>query len=239
MLEHAEWSEGILRALILEPNEHGEASPRMEITRAALAPDDALGSLVAEPLGRSFEVIHPGARGLFRDGLPDLVEGLLRTEDGSDQARTSWYVLRHVGGDMPLPENLSTIGREIAAQADLGLDSADIESARFALLNFAALAASNGWTEAANRIDANAERLGPRPEDSEAMVLFEIAMWRARLEAEPLSRMRVLGERLVKLGSYPQLADQAETAARHFARNLSGAESEAMVDALGELFTRR
>jgi hypothetical protein len=211
----------------------------MEIARGALAPDDALASLVAAPLGEAFNAIHPGANGLFRDGLPSLVAALLSADADPEQARAAWQVMRHASGDAPLPADLAALAREAIAGADLGMDAADLGDARFALLTFAALAAANGWTEAADRIDAEAERLGPRADDEDAMVLFEAAVWRGRIPTDPAERTRALADQLLRLGAHPKLAEQAETAARHFARNLSGAQSEPFIDALATLFTRR
>lgn len=239
MSEHKEWAESVLRALVLQPSEQGTPEPRMEIVRGALAPDDALGSLVAAPLGQSFNTIHPGANSLFRDGLPRLLRDLLGANLDPNHVRAGWHILRDASGDAPLPEDLAALAREAAAGADLGFNVPDLLDARFALLTFTALAATNGWAEFADRIDAEAERLGPRAEEKDAMVLFEVAVWRARLAAEPVDRLRVLADRLLRLGLHPHLAEQAEVAARHFARNLSGMESEDLVDTLGLLFTRR
>lgn len=167
-----------------------------------------------------------------------LLEALLSPEAGDDQRRAAWNLMRHMTGDGPLPANFAEVARAASATAYLGFDSPDRDLARHALLNFAQLATVNGWEEAGERIDAEAARLGPRDDEADAMVLFEIAIWRARLVAHPLERTRTLAKALLRLGAYPLLQEQAEIAARHFARSLSGIETEAFVDILGELFTR-
>ncbi|KQZ61330.1 hypothetical protein ASD67_19025 [Sphingopyxis sp. Root1497] len=237
--EHEEWTAALLRALVLQPGADGTPQPRMEIARRALAPDDALGSVVAASFGDAYEALYPGAKGLFRDGVQGLIETLLSDEADPDHRRASWQIVRMASGDTPLPRELSELVHAAAASGDVGFDSDDIEEARSALLIFAALAATNGWEDAGPRIDAEADRLGPRPEEEEVMILFEIAVWRARLATDPIERTRLLADRLRQLGKSPLLVKQAEVAARHFARGLSGHHSEAFVDTLGVLYAQR
>ncbi|KTF67839.1 MULTISPECIES: HTH domain-containing protein [unclassified Sphingomonas] len=237
--EHQVWADSVLRALVVQTEEGAAPLPRLEVARNALARDNSLPSLLGKTIGAGFESVLPGAQGLFRDTAQGLLEALLSPGAGDDQRRAAWNLMRHMTGDGPLPADLAEVARAASATADLGFDSPDRDLARHALLTFAQLAAVNGWEEAGVRIDAEAARLAPREDEDDVMVLFEIEIWRARLVADPIERTRTLAKALLRLGSFPLLQEQAEIAARHFARSLSGVETEAFVDVLGELFTRR
>lgn len=241
---HREWAEARLRALMLETSEDGLLQPRLEISRGALAPDNALNSFFTAPLGEALKELHPGIAGLFCDYLPDMLSEMLRSQSGTDQRCAAWRLLRIAGGDAPLPEALSQKAREAAIDPDgrvgvIGRQDDGLQDSRFALLEFSALAAVNGWTELAEWIDAEAQRLGPQEDEDDVMVMFEVAVWRARLAALPAERTRAFAGSLLDLGMRPRLSKQAELAARHFARNLSGAETEPFVDTLGALYFRR
>lgn len=110
--------------------------------------------------------------------------------------------------------------------------------ARHELMNYALLAATNGWIDERERIRSASIVLGPRDDEPNGMVLFEIAIWLARMESDTMERTKVLATDLLRLGQHPDLREQAEVAARHFARSLSGQQTEAFVDALAMLMMK-
>ncbi len=231
---HQQWAESKLRQLVVEINDEGE-HPRMDIIRGSLAPGNALPSRLNAALGDVFDAHYPNAGAIFRDKLEGLLTELLAAEPGSREALAGWQLLRQAGADTPLPKDLADLAHERTKDWDLSLPGEELESARFHLLTFAALAAVNGWVDQADRIDAAAITLGPREGDDEAMVLFEIAIWRATMIADIPERLQFLARDLLRLARHERLREQAIVAARHFARNLSGQHAEPFVDVVGEL----
>ncbi|GAY22778.1 hypothetical protein SFOMI_3340 [Sphingobium fuliginis] len=228
------WADAALRRLVVDTGEGGER-PRMDIIRASLAPDDALPSRLTAGLGDTFDALYPNAGVIFRDKVEDLLTVLLGAEPGSQEAIAGWHLLRQASADAPLPTALAELAHERGKGWDLSLPGENLESARFHLLTFAALGATNGWDDQADRIDAAATALGPRDGDDDAMVLFEIAIWRARMIADIPARLQFLGRDLLRLARHEPLREQAIVAARHFARSLSGQQAEPFVDVIGEL----
>lgn len=231
---HQQWAESKLRQLVVEINDDGER-PRMDIIRGSLAPGNAMPSRLNAELGDVFDALYPNAGAIFRDKVEGLLTALLAAEPGSREALAGWYLLRQASTDTPLPKDFADLARERAIDWDLSLTGEELESARFHLLTFAALAAVNEWVDQADRIDAAATALGPREGDDEAMVLFEIAIWRARMIGDIPERLGFLAHDLLRLARHEPLREQAIVAARHFARSLSGQQAEMFVDALGEL----
>jgi len=234
LASHQSWAEAKLRQLVVETNDDGER-PRMDIIRGSLAPDNAMPSRLNAELGDVFDALYPNAGAIFRDKVEGLLTALVVAEPGSREALAGWHLLRQASADTPLPKNLADIAHERAKDWDLSLPGEGLESARFHLLTFGALAAVNGWADQSDRIDAAASALGPRAGDDEAMVLFEIAIWRATLIADIPERLQFLARDLLRLARHEPLREQAIVAARHFARNLSGQHAEPFVDVIGEL----
>ncbi|WMS41833.1 hypothetical protein RDV64_17430 [Acuticoccus sp. MNP-M23] len=231
---HQEWAGSKLHQLVVEINDDGER-PRMDIIRGSLAPDNAMPSRLNAELGDVFDALHPHTGALFRDKVEGLLTALLAAEPGSREAVSGWHLLREASTDTPLPKDLADLARERANDWDLSLPGEELESARFHLLIFTALASVNGWVHQSDKIDIAATALGPREGDDEAPVLFEIAIWRARMIGEIPERLQFLARDLLRLARHEPLREQAIVAARHFARSLSGQQAEHFVDALGEL----
>ncbi|BBE34770.1 hypothetical protein [Sphingosinicella microcystinivorans] len=231
---HQEWVESKLRQLVVEINDDGER-PRMDIIRGSLAPDNVMPSRLNAELGDVFDALYPDAGALFRDKVEGLLTALLAAEPGSREAIAGWHLLRQASADTPLPKNLADLARERANDWDLSLPDEELENARFHLLTFTALAAVNGWVDQADRIDAAATALGPREGDAEALVLFEIAIWRARMIGDIPERLQFLARELLRLAQHEPLREQAIVAARHFARSMSGQHAEPFVHSIGEL----
>ncbi len=232
--QHREWAEAGLRGLVVEVDEGGE-HPRIDIIRASLAADNVLPSRLSAELGDVFNSLYPNAGAVFRDKVEELLSALLGGEAGSQEALAGWHLLRQASGDAPLPRDLAELAHERGKAWNLASEGDDLESARHHLLTFAALASVNGWADEGERFDAAALSLGPRDGDDEAMVLFEIAIWRARMISEIPERLKFLSRELLRLARHEPLRDQAIVAARHFARSLSGQQAEPFVDAMGEL----
>lgn len=233
---HREWAEATLHSLVVEAGDGGKR-PRMDIIRASLAPENALPSRLAANLGDVFDSIYPNAGALFHDKVEDLLSALLGGGPDSREGLAGWLLLRQASADAPLPKELAALAHERGKNLDLASPSDDLESARHYLLTFTALAAVNGWEDEIERIDEAAVALGPREGDDDAMVLFEIAIWRARMISDIPQRLKFLSRDLLRLSRHRPLRDQAIVAARHFARSLSGQQAEPFVDALGELIT--
>ena len=231
---HQQWAEAKLRQLVVENNDDGER-PRMDIIRGSLSPDNAMPSRLNAELGDVFDAVYANAGAIFRDKVEGLLTAVLDAKPASRAALAGWHLLRQASADTPLPKHLADIAHERAKDWDLSLPAEELESARFHLLTFAALAAVNGWVDQADRIDAVASALGPRAGDDEAMVLFEIAIWRAKLIADIPERLQFLARDLLRLARHEPLREQAIVAARHFARSLSGKHAEPFVDVMGEL----
>lgn len=231
---HRQWAEAKLRQLVVETSDDGER-PRMDIIRGSLSPDNAMPSRLNAELGGVFDAVYPNAGAIFQDKVEGLLTALLAAKPSTREALAGWHLLRQAGADTPLPKNLANIAHEHAKDWDLSLPGEDLESARFHLLTFAALAAVNGWTDQADKIDAASSALGPREGDDEAMVLFEIAIWRAILITDIPERLKFLSRDLLRLARHKPLREQAIVAARHFARSLSGHNAEPFVDLFGEL----
>ncbi|GEO02091.1 hypothetical protein NSE01_39230 [Novosphingobium sediminis] len=234
---HQEWAELKLRQLVVAINDDSER-PRMDIIRGSLAPDNAMPSRLKAELGEVFDAHYPNAGALFGDKVEGLLEALLAAEPGSREALAGWNLLRQASADTTLPKNLADLAHERANDWDLTFPGEDVESARFHLLTLTALAAVNGWVDQADRIDAASKVLGHRESDGEAMVLFEIAIWRARMIGDIPERLKFLARELFRLAQHEPLREQAIIAARHFARSMSGQHAEPFVDIIGELTAR-
>ena len=231
---HSEWAEAKLRQLVVKFSDDAER-PRMDIVLGSLAPDNALPSKLNCELGDAFDALYPNAGALFRDKVEGLLTALLKAETGSREALAGWNLLRQASADTPLPKDLADLAHARANGLDLSLPDEDLESARFHLLTFTALAAANGWVDQADRIDAASTALGHREGDGEAMVHFELAVWRARMIGDIPERLQFLARELLRLAQHEPLRDQAIAAARHFARSMSGQHAEPFVDIFGEL----
>jgi hypothetical protein len=231
---HLEWAEAKLRQLVVTFSDDAER-PRMDIVRGSLAPDNALPSKLNAELGDAFDALYPNAGALFRDKVEGLLTALLKAETGSREALAGWNLLRQASADTPLPTDLADLAHARANELDLSFPGEDLESARFHLLTFTALAAANGWVDQADRIDAAATALGHREGDGEDMVLFELAFWRARMIGDIPERLHLLARELLRLAQHEPLREQAIAAARHFARSMSGQHAEPFVDVIGEL----
>lgn len=236
--EHQAWAEAHLRRLLRKKDEAGADHPRMEIIRAALTSQDALSSYLSSAWSKEFEAIEPSSAGLFRDGAEQMVSTLLQHEPGSEEMRAGWVLLSQGSANAPVSEDLSALAQGRIRLCELADDSRGLTKARYELMNYALLAATNGWADERERIRSAAVALGPRGDEPDAMVLFEIAIWLARMESDILERTKLLAADLVRLGQHPDLREQAEVAARHFARGLSGQQTEAFVDALAVLMTK-
>lgn len=232
-----EWAAAALRSLVLFEDYGGKGHLRVRITEGSLAAQDSLPSRLNWPLGEVMETIYPGAQGLFRDSVEDLLVALLEANPTSTDSAAAWTLLRHASGGSPLPAKLADVVGPMRASLDLGFAGHDLSNARWHLLNYVALASLNGWNdqEELDRVAAAVETLGARGDEDDAGVLFEIAFWRSCLVVDKLERTKFLAKELLKLARHEPFREQAIVATRHFARSLSGQETEAFVDALGEL----
>jgi hypothetical protein len=233
--EYHDWAETKLRGLVVEATQAGAERARLEIARGSLGAIDCLPSHLCAALGEQFDAIYPNAGALFPDGIDSLLTALLMADADTQEALAGWYLLRDAGGDAPLPAEIAKLARERGKLLDLSSSRGDLETARHLLLTFTALAAVNGWHDESDRIDAAASALGPRPEDDDVMVMFEIAIWRSRLIASVMERTQFLSQEFLRLARHEPSRTQAILAARHFARSLSGQQAEAFVDAMGQL----
>ena len=211
---------------------------RVEVAEGGLRHADALNSLFAADWSSQLEEIGTGLGGLFGAGLTALAASLLELEKVADREGSAWPFLRMVGGDAPFPADLAGAAREAAGTAFAPEATHGPHCDPHVLVAFACIAGSNGWTEhlaaieeayAALDVDALAQ------DDDGRTLLLELAMARSMLEPDQLERTRVLGRHFTRLGRNPLLRPQIETAALHFARGLSGQQTEAFVDTLGEL----
>ena len=237
--EFQDWARASLRKLVVEDGPDGSTLPNISITQASLAPQNSLPSFLSAPSGEQFEAIYPGARGLFRDGIEDLVIALLDAESSGPKIPAGWTLMRQASADAPLPAKLATLAKERRKSLDLTFPGGELEVSRLQLLNFVALAAMNEWSDDddLSRIDAAVSALGPRPEDEDASVFFEIAFWRSRMVEGDLERTKFLADELKRYGYHEPFRAPVIVAARHFARGLSGQQTEAFVDTIGELIS--
>jgi len=212
---------------------------RVEIAQGGLQTKDALGSLFAHDWSAAVEAVETGAGALFGAGLTALAAAVLETEAAADREGTAWPFIAMVNGDTPFPADLADRARTSATMAFDANAAHGPHRDPHALRAFARIAGANGWTEHTAAIEAaftalDAEALAADPDD--AALVLEIAMARAMLEPDLLERTRVLGRHFTRLARIPALRDVVESAARQFARGLSGQLAEPFVDTLAEIW---
>lgn len=212
---------------------------RIEIAEGGLLQQDLLSSYFGADWAAEFDAALPGVGALFGRGLEELVGSVLAAEQSADWPASGWPFVHFASGGAPLPAALASRARAVVpptARLD-GESGATID--HHALLGFTQVAVANSWTDQSEGIEAALMTLDPdklAEAGDERTGLLEIAIWRALIEPDLLERTRVLGRHLARLGRYPVLREQAEQAALHFARGLSGQHSEAFVDALAEIW---
>ncbi|MEJ7927932.1 hypothetical protein WG908_14350 [Sphingobium sp. AN641] len=222
-----------LAALLYEV-EDGERTPRINVIHNGLATDNRLSSIFSADIGPGIDALHAGAATIFGDGLKSLISTFLAANPATKQHNAGWTYLRMASGESRLPSDLADEVRAKAANIDLADDSLGLLDARLLLHSVTTLAAINGWSDLAPAVDAAATALGPHRglSDLDGPLLFEIGLLRARLESETLARTKTMAHELRRLGATAELREQAERAALHFSRGLSGQETEAFVDVL-------
>jgi hypothetical protein len=227
-------SAGETFATLLHDVKDDKPVPRMNVIQAELSQQNCLESYFAAEIGPGIDALHTGAAAISGNGLKALIRTLLSAESATPQQNAAWAYLRMASGESFLPEDLAAEARTKAASRNLADYSAGLLAARFLLHSVTTVAAVNGWAELAPAIDAAARALGPERGlgEEDGPLLFEIAVWRARLEVDSLARTKAMADELRRLGASPALRDQAERAALHFSRGLSGQETEAFVDVL-------
>ncbi|QGP79398.1 HTH domain-containing protein [Sphingobium sp. CAP-1] len=221
-------------AQLMLDEEDGAPQARLTCAQGGLVEEDRLGSVFSVDIGPGLDAVQKGAGTLFGNGLKDFLQTLLREPVGTSPQNAVWSILRLASNDGPLPADISGDALRIAQTLPLANPGSDIRDARRLLLSVTANAAANGWVDLTQIIDRAAEALGPDQgyTEEEAQLFFEIAIWRARLEPDRLTRTRKMAEDLQRLGREPETQAQAERIAVIFARSLSGQYSEAFVDAL-------
>lgn len=212
---------------------------RVEIAEGGLLTKDVLGSLFAGDWSAMFEAVETGAGALFGAGLTALAAAVLETETSDSRQGTAWPFIAMINGDAPFPPDLADRARMTAATAFDTAAAYGPHRDPHALRAFTRLAGANGWTEYIAAIEAafvalDAETLSVDPDD--AALVLEIAMARAMLEPDLLERTRVLGRHFTRLAQIPALREAVESAARQFARGLSGQFTEPFVDTLADIW---
>lgn len=211
---------------------------RIGVAEGGLRREDALGSLFAADWSGRLEEIETGLGGLFGASLTALAASLLELEKVAERDGSAWPFLRMIGGESPFPADLAGAARDAASVAFA--DGAEHGPHRdpHVLLAFARVAGANGWSEHTAAVEEAFVALDvdslAQDEDGRTLLL-ELAMARSMLEPDPLERTRVLARHLTRLGRNELLRPQVVNAALQFARGLSGQQTAAFVDTLGEL----
>lgn len=226
--------------ILLREDEDGIPHPRLNIVHGELAPNDRLDSFFNDDVSALVDSISPGAGVLFDDGLKDLIRTFLNEPVGTRQQGAAWSYLRMACGDGPLPDDIAVEARERALSLDLADPGEDASDARALLMSVTVVASSNAWTELGPALDTAAIALCNNGElsDRDMMLMLEISMWRARLEGNQQACCDFMGAELLRLGSYPALADKSLRAAQHFSRSLAGQLAQPFIDTLATLRIR-
>jgi hypothetical protein len=227
----------LLGRLLFDAADEG-AVPAGAILQAGLAPYDALGSFLA---GDLFPVLEPvfGAM-LFQHGerLRMFVRAMLADHGQTSRFRAAWTHLRNLSGAGQLVADIAAFARPHVDALDLADIADGVDAARHVLLSLAFLAAGNGWTDLAERIDAAFGLLGPdlssdRPED--LAILFEIAFARASMEGTSIGRVEILARDMLWLSTFEPLRIPVMIASDRLASALSGADAQPFVDLAARL----
>lgn len=214
----------------------GQAHLRLRLAQSGLALTDHLQSYFAFQPEARFDPILPDARLLFGSGLDELIRTLLAADPETPNFAAGWSHLRMASGDGGLTPELDSLARERLPFIEKALELGTLLEKRLLLLAVTGLAAINGWIDLAAQIDAAALAIGPVEGESEDddMLVFEIAIWRAKMEPDPIARTQTMARELKRLTAFPAMTERAILAAQHFATGLSGQETEAFVDLLAE-----
>lgn len=209
---------------------------RIAVAEGGLQRGDLLGSHFATDWSEAFEAAAQGLGAIFGRGLEALVAAVLTAEPDQAKPISPWPFVRFASGEASLPPELAELART-AVQFPLPEEEGIVERYQV-LLSLAQVAAANSWTEIGDQVETALHALDPDglPEGDPEMLPLEIAIHHAMIESNPLARTKVLGRHLTKLVAHPRLRPHVEQVARHFARFLSGQQTEAFVDILADLW---